>query len=111
MRRCSIHAHISRNLSPTKQDHPEELRIQLRAFLRAGEGRVIDILIPLVTKVDEVVRVKAQLDIAREELLRRGKPIAERLRFGAIIELPAAAFSVQELLSKADFLNVGTNDL
>jgi phosphoenolpyruvate-protein kinase (PTS system EI component) len=91
--------------------HPEEFRVKLKALLRTVEGTVIDILIPLVIKVDKVVRVKAQLDIARKELLRRGKPIAKRLRPGVMIEVSAAAFSVEELLSKADFLRVGTNDL
>jgi len=91
--------------------HPEELYVQLRALLRAGQGTTIDILIPLVTKVDELVQVKGKLERIKKELAVEKKEAAYRVRLGAMIEVPAAAFAIQEILPQVDFVNIGTNDL
>jgi len=37
--------------------HPEELRLQLRAILRAAVGCQVDILLPMVTIVDDIRQV------------------------------------------------------
>jgi phosphotransferase system enzyme I (PtsI) len=89
----------------------EELRIQLRALLRAGEGRRVDILLPMVTMAGEIKQVREQLDLVRGELTASGESVAPRVRLGAMIEVPAAAFAVQEILSEVDFVSLGTNDL
>jgi phosphotransferase system enzyme I (PtsI) len=64
-----------------------------------------------VTKAEEAIRAKDRLDVARKELLRGGRPIAERSRSGIMREVPAAAFAVRDLFSVADLIHVGTNDL
>lgn len=91
--------------------HPGELRAQLSALLRAGGDGEVDILLPMVTMPGEVRRVRELLEEVRRELGAGGEPCAGRVRLGAMIEVPAAAFSIREILSEADFVSVGTNDL
>ena len=52
-------------------DHPEIFRPQIRAILRAAVGRDIRMMLPLITRVDEVQRVRELVDEERAGLLRR----------------------------------------
>jgi len=91
--------------------HPEELRIQFRAILRAAVGCQVDILLPMVTTVDDVRQVKKILKDVTEELRKEDTPFSDDVRLGAMIEVPAAAIGIGEILAEVDFVNIGTNDL
>jgi len=91
--------------------HPEELRNQLRAILRAAVGCHVDILLPMVTTVDDIRQVKRIFESVKEELREEGKPFSDEVELGAMIEVPAAAVAVGDILAEVDFVNVGTNDL
>jgi phosphotransferase system enzyme I (PtsI) len=91
--------------------HPEELRIQFRAILRAAVGCQVDILLPMVTTADDVRQVKKILKDVTEELRKEDTPFSDDVRLGAMIEVPAAAIGVGEILAEVDFVNIGTNDL
>jgi phosphotransferase system enzyme I (PtsI) len=90
---------------------PEELDTQLRALLRAAEGAKLDILIPMVTTREEILWVRKLLTGIRGELAASGIPCCDSPRLGAMIEVPAAAFAVESILSAVDFISLGTNDL
>jgi len=90
---------------------PEELRTQLRALLRAAAGRSVDILIPMVTTLAEVVWVRELLTEVNQGLAASGTPRCGAPALGAMIEVPAAAFAVENILSAVDFVSLGTNDL
>ncbi|HXI87067.1 MAG TPA: phosphoenolpyruvate--protein phosphotransferase [Parvularculaceae bacterium] len=92
-------------------DRPGILRPQLRALLAAGAGREIDILFPMVTLPGEIDAARALLDIEIALAAKRGKPLPKKIRLGAMIETPAAAWRVSEIAEKVDFLSVGGNDL
>lgn len=91
--------------------NPEELRIQLRAILRAADGFPGGILLPMITTVDDIREVKYLLEGVKEGLRSKRQPFSREIQLGAMIEVPAAAISVAEIFQEVDFVNVGTNDL
>lgn len=91
--------------------HHEELQIQLRAILRAAVGCQVDILLPMVTTVDDIRQVKKIFEHVKEELRREDSPFSDEVCLGAMIEVPAAAIAISEILAEVDFVNIGTNDL
>ena len=92
--------------------HPEILRTQLRAMLRAAALGPLRILLPMVTLAEEVAAVRAHALDCLAELKAAGAQVPDVLpALGAMIEVPAAALGVRALLAEADFLAIGTNDL
>jgi len=86
--------------------HDERFRLQIQALLRAAPAGVLRILLPFVTTGEELRQVRILIgEIAHEIGLGMQVPI------GAMIEVPAAAVTVDHLAAYADFLSVGTNDL
>ncbi|MGE0407659.1 MAG: phosphoenolpyruvate--protein phosphotransferase [Amphiplicatus sp.] len=92
-------------------DRPGIMRPQLRALLGAAAGRELRLMFPLVTLAGEIDAAKDFL--AREIALRekRGKPLPSSILIGAMIETPAAAWRLEEIAAKVDFLSIGGNDL
>lgn len=92
-------------------DEPEELRTQLRAIFRASLGANVGILIPMVTTLGDITAAKRHVTEVRKELLRTGAAFSQEVTLGAMIETPAAAATVHDILAEVDFISVGTNDL
>jgi phosphotransferase system enzyme I (PtsP) len=92
-------------------DRPALLRLQLRALISAARGRDLRVMFPLVTTVDEFRLARSLADRELAWALRRGRPTPASLRVGAMIEAPALVWHLDALLSMADFVSVGTNDL
>ena len=90
--------------------HQKHFRSQIRALLQASLNREIDVIIPMVSGLDEVRAVREIIGEERETLIRRGTQIGNP-RLGAMIELPAAVFSIDPLLEELDCICIGTNDL
>ncbi len=92
-------------------DRPGLLRMQLRAMLKAAAGRDLRIMFPMVANVAEFDLAKA-ITLRELELVRRhGHPLPTELDLGAMVEVPALLWELDQLADHADFLSVGSNDL
>lgn len=96
-------------------EHPEFFNTQLRAVLRAAAdaeaiGTKVKLMFPMITTVEEVRKTKAMVRRAAQQLRAENKPFAE-VPLGMMLEVPAAAISINDMLPLVDFVSIGSNDL
>ncbi|MDY6962921.1 MAG: phosphoenolpyruvate--protein phosphotransferase [Pseudomonadota bacterium] len=92
-------------------DRPGLLRTQLRALLRASADSELKMMLPMVTEVAEIHAVRELLQKEVQHLSKFGHSLPRRLQFGAMLEVPALMWQLDELMAEVDFVSVGSNDL
>ncbi|MHC2523809.1 phosphoenolpyruvate--protein phosphotransferase [Rhizobium leguminosarum] len=92
-------------------DRPGLLRTQLRALLKASADTELKLMVPMVTEVSELKMVRELLQKEVQHLSRFGHGLPRKLQFGAMLEVPALLWQLDELMEAVDFVSVGSNDL
>ncbi|MFQ5549795.1 MAG: phosphoenolpyruvate--protein phosphotransferase [Gemmatimonadales bacterium] len=92
-------------------DEPELFETQMRAVLRARQHGDVQLMLPLITGMEEVDASRELLEKAAQALRAAGSDVDADLPLGVMIETPSAVMLTDHLVAKADFLSVGTNDL
>ncbi len=92
-------------------DRPGLLRSQIRALLHASNGRTLRLLFPMITDIGEFEAARACVETEKAFLTRHGHPLPRKIELGAMIEVPALLWQLDDIVERADFLSVGSNDL
>jgi len=92
-------------------DEVDLFQAQLRAILRAGTFGPVRLLLPFISSMEEIRKVKAIIEDVKENLTKEENPFNESVPVGVMIEIPSVAIIAEMVLREVDFLSIGTNDL
>jgi len=92
-------------------DRPALLRLQLRALISAAAGKVLRVMFPMISETSEMVRARELVDLECRFLEARGYELPREIQVGAMIEVPALVWQLDQLLPHTDFVSIGSNDL
>jgi phosphotransferase system enzyme I (PtsI) len=95
-------------------EHPQFFLAQIRAVLRAAAEddapKSVRLMFPMVTTVEEMRKIRSFVHRAERQLTERKLPFG-KVPIGMMLEVPAAAVSIDVLLEESDFVSIGSNDL
>lgn len=86
-------------------------RTQVRALVRASAHGRLKLLLPMLTTLEEARWAKRVIAEEQAQCRARQQPFNEQLPVGAMIEVPAAAFLLDQWCRELDFFSIGSNDL
>lgn len=97
--------------------YPEITEMQARAIIEAacmlkkeGKNVIPEIMIPLVSHVNELKDQKEVVKRVAEEVMKE-QGVEIEYSVGVMIELPRAAITADKIAKEAEFFSFGTNDL
>jgi multiphosphoryl transfer protein len=88
----------------------DAFKAQLRALARAACFGKLQVMIPMISCVEEMRWVRETYNDVVDKLKQDGIETAP-LQLGMMLEIPSAAFAIDQLSKYADFFSIGSNDL
>lgn len=86
-------------------------RTQIRALVRASARGTLRVMIPMVSSLEEIRWARKVIAEEQARCAAEGKSFDQAMQVGAMIEVPSAAFALNELCRELDFFSIGSNDL
>ncbi len=93
------------------KDNQELFLSQLRALLRASFIGKLNILLPMVSTLEEIYTIKEYLEATKAEISSQGILGTPQYKLGVMIEVPSLLYQLKEVSQICDFWSIGTNDL
>lgn len=90
--------------------HPTLFRQQIRALIRAADGKTLHLMFPMIANLDEFFEAKNFVKRQIEWLQSQGYDIPQ-IKYGTMLEVPSLLFSLESLCQNVDFISIGPNDL
>ena len=92
--------------------HKELFLEQISAlFKAANDNGPINVMLPMVCIVKDVVDYMLMVEQVRKNLFETGEITKDNITWGLMIETPSAALISDQLAPYAAFFSIGTNDL
>ncbi len=87
------------------------LKAQARALLEASSGRTLNVMFPMVSEPWEFDAAKQVFEDQLNFMRSRRKLLPKAINYGCMLEVPALAEVLEQMVSRLSFLSIGTNDL
>ena len=90
---------------------PSILRPHIEAILLASEVTRINILIPMISTIEEVIEVKRIISNIAAKLEKKHERPFNNYDIGVMIETPSIVWELEKIIKHVDFASIGSNDL